>query len=316
MMKRLPFIAVLAATLLLTSVAAIAQTDAGAYNLGPGDVVQLNVLQQPTLDRELQIRPDGTAVVPVVGEIELAGLTTREAEELLTSKLRLFNRDIQDVSLTVVQYNALRVYVLGAVGSPGSFTFNAPPTLWDVLREAGGIAPDANPAAVRVVAVRDGLTINTTHDMTPFLAGSGSAPDVELQSGDTVIVPTTAEVTVAPESSVQVFGGVAAAGTYTIDEPTRLMSVLMLAGAPIAEGDLEKVWWVHKHENGSYTSSLIDLDLFLELGDLSGNPMIHPGDTVHLQREEAGFWRSTYPIILGTISTAAAVAFTMYRIQN
>jgi polysaccharide export outer membrane protein len=306
--------AIAVALLAAACIPAAAQT--GPYHLGPGDVVQLNVLQQPSLDRELQIRPDGTAVVPVVGEIELAGLTTREAEELLTSKLRLFNRDIQDVSLTVTQYNALRVYVLGAVGNPGSYTFDSSPSLWDVVREAGGINPDANAAAIRVVAAREGQTVNTVHDMTPFLTGSGPAPLVELLSGDTVIIPTMAEVAASPQEGVQVFGGVGAAGTYAINEPTRLMSVLMLAGAPLAEGDMEKVWWVHKHDNGTYTSNLIDLDLFLEMGDLSGNPMIHPGDTVHLQRREPGFWRTTYPIILGSISTAAAIIFTLDRIQN
>jgi polysaccharide biosynthesis/export protein len=307
--------AILLVVLTFVCLPATAQTT-GPYHLGSGDVVQLNVLQQPSLDRELQIRPDGTAVVPVVGEIELAGLTTREAEELLTSKLRLFNRDIQDVSLTVIQYNALRVYVLGAVGSPGSYTFDAPPSLWDVVREAGGINPDANASAIRVVAVREGQTINTIHDMTPFLTGTGAAPGIDLLSGDTVIVPNNTEVTASPATGVQVFGGVGAAGTYAVTEPTRLMSVLMLAGAPLADGDLEKVWWVHKHDNGTYTSNLIDLDLFLEMGDLEGNPMIHPGDTVHLQRRQPGFWRTTYPIILGTISTSAAIIFTIDRIQN
>ena len=314
-MKRTLTIAMLMIVVMTAAGSAVAQT-ATDYRLGPGDVVQLNVLQQASLDRELQIRPDGSAVVPVIGEIELAGLTTREAEELLTSKLRLFNRDIQDVSLTVTQYNSLRVYVLGAVENPGSFTFDAPPTLWDVISEAGGIGPDANPAAVRIVTVRESRTTNTTHDLTPFLSGTGPAPEIELLSGDTIIVPTSTEVTVSPTTGVQVFGGVSAAGTYTISEPTRLMSVLMLAGAPAETGDLEKVWWVHKHENGSYTSNLVDLDLFLEMGDLAGNPMIHPGDTVHMQRRVPGFWRTTYPIILGTISTAAAIAYTLYRLQN
>ncbi len=294
---------------------AVAQ-DATSYHLGAGDVVQLNVLQQPDLDAELLIRPDGTAVVPPVGEIALAGLTPDEAEELLTSKLRLFNREITDVSVTVLQYNALRIYVLGAVGSPGSYTFDSPPTLWSVIREAGGVSPDANASVVRVVAVRDGLTVNSTHDLVPFLAGTGAAPDLLLHSGDTVIIPTMAEAVAPPELGVQVFGGVAAPGVYPVTEPTPLMSVLMLAGAPVEEGDLEKVWWVHQRENGRFESNLVDVSLFLELGDPVGNPLVHPGDTVHLQHREPGFWRTTYPIILGTLSTGAAVLFTLHRIQQ
>jgi len=312
----------IAALLLALAGAAAAQEPAGvppqpsaAYRLGGGDVVQLNVLQQPTLDRSLTVRPDGTAVVPLVGEVAMSGLTLREAEQLVLEKLRLFNREISDVSLTVMQYNALRVYILGAVANPGSYTFEAEPTLWDVLRAAGGPAPDANLTQVRVVAEGAGATTAAVHDISGILTGSGPSSAVFLRSGDTVIVPGNAAAQVAPASGVQVFGGVAAPGTYLINEPTRLMSVLMLAGAPVETGDLKKVWWVHADQQGRHTSQPVDLVAFLQRGDLAGNPLVHPGDTVQVPQHAAGFFRTIYPIILGTISTAAAVSIAVTRLN-
>lgn len=304
--------------LLLAAGTAGAQTDEAAevYRLGVGDIVELNVLQQPSLDRSLLIRPDGTAVIPLVGEVEMAGLTVADAEILVRQKLRLFNNDIIDVSLTVTEYNALRIYVLGAVISPGSFTFDASPSLWDVLREAGGVDRDANLAAVRVISVDGNETSTRTYDLSGLVTGTGGTPQVFLNAGDTVIVPGGDTANATPESGVQVYGGVLAPGTYPITEPTRLMTVLMLAGSPHEQGDLGKVWWVHDAGGNRYESRLINVKTWVEEGDLSGNPLVYPGDTVEVRRGGGGFFRTVYPMLLGTISTAAALIFTLDRISR
>jgi len=286
------------------------------YRLGAGDVVQLNVLQQPALDRSLLIRPDGTAVIPLVGEVDMAGLSLSEAEGLVRQKLRLFNHDIVDVSLTVTEYNALRIFVLGAVVTPGSFTFDSSPTLWDVLREAGGVDRGANLAAVRVISITGNTTTTQTYDLTGLISGTGGAPQVFLRAGDTVIVPGEEVMAAAPDTGVQVFGGVTTPGTFPISEPTRLMTVLMLAGSPLEAADLGKIWWVHDNGSGRYDSRLIDITKFVEKGDMSGNPLIHPGDTIEVKRSEPGFFRVAYPLLLGTISTAAALIFTLDRVSS
>ncbi len=307
------------AILILAAGAAYAQTDPPQeeYRLGVGDVVQLNVLQQPSLDRSLLIRPDGTAVIPLVGEVEMAGLTLSDAEALLRQKLRLFNHDIVDVSLTVTEYNALRIYVLGAVVAPGSYTFDASPTLWDVLREAGGVDRGANLAMVRVISVSGNETTTRTYDLSGLVTGAGDTPpQVYLRAGDTVIVPGEEVVAAAPDSGVQVYGAVLTPGTYAIPEPTRLMTVLMLAGSPHETADLAKIWWIHDAGDNRYESQLIDAKLWVEGGELAGNPLIYPGDTVEVKRSTGGFFRTVYPIILGTISTAAAIIFTMDRISR
>jgi len=315
-MTRQSFIILVSAMILLLIGSAIGQTSSEVYLIGPGDVLQLNVLQQPGLDQELRVRPDGTTVVPMVGEVEIAGLSVHAAEQLITQKLRLFDRDIRDISLTITQYNALRIYVLGAVVRPGNFTFESEPSLWAVLREAGGISPTANPAAIRVVSIVGGVASTSIYDISAFVSGSGAPPAVTLRTGDTIVVPSLEEASVTPEEGVQVFGGVAEPGVYPITEPTPLMSVLMLAGAPSEAGDLRKVWWVHRQDDGDYISSLVDLKLYLELGDLTGNPLVYPGDTIHMENRNPGFWRGTFPILLGVITSAATVALAFDRLRN
>ncbi|MBA4378495.1 MAG: hypothetical protein C0395_07565 [Gemmatimonas sp.] len=82
-----------------------------------------------------------------------------------------------------MQYNALRVYVLGAVANPGSYTFETVPSLWDALRAAGGPAPDANLTQVRVVAEGTGETTAAVHDISGILTGSGPSTPVTLRAG-------------------------------------------------------------------------------------------------------------------------------------
>jgi len=317
-MSRCRSFSMVLAVMVLVAQLAFAQPDIDSddYRLGIGDVVQLNVLQQPSLDRSLVVRPDGTAVIPLVGEIEMAGLTVSEAEELVRQKLRLFNHDIVDVSLTVTEYNALRIYVLGAVISPGSFTFDSSPTLWDVLRESGGVDRDANLMAVRVISIDGPTTTTSTYDLSGLISGTGGTPQVFLNAGDTVIVPGGEAMAAAPDTGVQVFGAVLAPGTYSLSEPTRLVTVLMLAGSPSERAHMGKVWWIHDNGENRYESTLIDIRLWTELGDLSGNPLVYPGDTVEVKRDGGGFFRTTYPVILGTLTTAAALIFTFDRMGS
>jgi len=60
---------------------------APGYRLGPDDVLQLNVLQQPDLDREVTIQPDSTIFIPQVGEMTIGGVTLSDAEQIINDRL-------------------------------------------------------------------------------------------------------------------------------------------------------------------------------------------------------------------------------------
>lgn len=287
------------------------------YQLGVGDILQLNVLQQPGLDRTLTIRPDGNAVIPRVGEVQLESLTLLEAEELVRQRLRLFDPSIGDVSLTVTEYNALRIYVLGEVSSPGSYTFNSPPGLWDVIRAAGGPSGGANLSVVRVIHQVDGTTTTETYDASPLVSGQGIMPAIRLHSGDTVVVSGgEGGIMVPADIGVQVIGAVGVPQTVALSEPTRLLSVLMMAGTPLETGELHKVWWVHREGQSSYRSTRVNVKLFLEEGSLAGNPLVYPGDTIRVPQRGLGWFREFLPFVLSTATAASAILLTIDRLQN
>ncbi|MBT4292823.1 hypothetical protein HOD41_09045 [bacterium] len=285
------------------------------YLLGVSDVLQLNVLQSPDMDRQLTVRQDGTVVLPSVGAIAVAGFSVTEAEQILKAKLELFDRSIQEVTLSIVQFNSLQIYILGAVRQPGSYTFSSNPTLWDLIRESGGVTAEAVLTDAKIISSVDGINESSDVDISDLVSGNSSVSPIFLNSGDTVVIPTSSQLFLTSQvSGVQVFGGVSSPGTYRLKDPMRLVDVMMLAGAPTDNAKLEKVIWVHNVHGDLYTSSIINCKLFLLEGNLSGNPLVYPGDVVQVTLNRGGFWRTVYPLILGTLTTAATIAFALHRI--
>ncbi len=275
------------------------------YRVAPGDVLRLNVPQQPALDRELTVSADGIVYLPQIGEVSLRGLSLRDARELLGRRLQLFNPAITEVVLAVIEYSGLRVFVLGAVNSVGSYTFESPPTLWEVLRAAGGPSSNANLAACRVISIQDGRPVSRTVNLTGYLTGE-TFPTELLQGGDTLVVPTVADgiVGVPASRGVQVFGGVGTPTTVPLEQPTELLTVLMLAGAPLETAEMHKINWVHRGAGTPGTDLAIRVNMreFLQKGDSAGNPVIYPGDIVYLPTYREGWFRRNLPLILSSLT--------------
>ena len=289
------------------------------YQVGPGDVLRLNVPQQPVLDRELTVGAAGTVYLPQVGEVVLLGLRLNEARELLTQRLRLYNPTINEVVLTVMEYSALRIFVIGAVASPGSYSFDQPPTLWEALRTAGGPAQNASLASCRIITIVDGRPVARTVNLSGYLTGE-SFPAEALQGGDTLVVPTVADgvVGVPATSGVQVFGGVGTPTTVPIESPTELLSVLMLAGSPLESAEMHKINWVHRpgSGNGPDVATLVDMRQFLRHGSPEGNPLVYPGDVLYLPTYREGWFRRNIPLLLTTLTSVATLFLAYDRISN
>ncbi|MBD3222712.1 hypothetical protein GF314_15875 [bacterium] len=314
------------ASLLVLGGAAVAQSPATGnggdedeiYRIGPGDVLRLNVPQLPDLDGELTVQSDGRIYVQQVGEVTVANLTLEEAEQLISRRLQLFDPSVTSVVLGVVEFNALRVFALGAVSEPGAHNFETPPTLWEVLRAAGGPAENANLASCRVITVVDGRPQSRIVDLSGYLTGTG-LPDDVLRSGDTLVVPLVADGSVGVPSSqgVQVFGSVATPTTVPIQGPMDLVSVLMLSGAPMTDAKLSEVDWVHRErESGRTISRRIDLRKFLQEGKASGNPIVHPGDVVYVPQERPGWLQEYLPLFLTVITSATTLWLAYDRITE
>ncbi len=301
---------------LLMPLQSLAQATAGGEaqgRLANGDQVQLAVPGRPDLNLLLTVDGKGRVPIPQVGEIGLAGLTIDEAELVIRQRLRLFDPTIDSVQLNLAdQGTGVRIYVIGEVNDSGMYSFNTPPTLWDVVRAAGGPAEQANLSRARVV--RETAQGSEAHemDLSRIMVG-GDIPRFELKDGDTLVVPATGDVAGASSlagNGVQVFGGVVHPSLVPINEPTPLLDVIMMAGSPSDVATLNDVWWVHR-SGEDLNSRKVNLESFIKQGNPLGNPLIYPGDAVHVQFQRPNWLQRNLPLILSTL-TATATFYIAY----
>ena len=102
--------------------------------------------------------------LPLVGEVTVAGTTPSQLEEELARKFSLYDRQITQVSVEVTAYNSKAVYVLGEVAQPGKYQRWPMPTVWDLIRDAGG--PNENAYLGGVQVIRKGNTTNERNIIT------------------------------------------------------------------------------------------------------------------------------------------------------
>ena len=137
-----PYIILLVALLILSATAARAIN--GGYIIGPGDVLTISVYDEPDLERTVTVQSDGLISIPLLRAFPVGGLSIAQAERELEKALgQSFLVDPQ-VSITVKEYHAQKVYVLGAVRNPGLFSLTGPTTVLEIVSKAGGLAPDGS----------------------------------------------------------------------------------------------------------------------------------------------------------------------------
>ena len=290
--------------------------DASAV-VSPGDVLSLSVPGHPEFELDLNVNNTGAVQIPNIGEIPVGGLTVTEATQVVRQRLRLFDPTINDISLSLGRAGGIQIHVIGSVEHPGAYSFASQPSLWDLLRAAGGAGENADLRAARIVReTRDGTDVQTV-DLSQVLAG-GTSPSTDLLDGDTLVVPTLEDglISVPAANGVQVFGSVALPTVVPVTAPTPMMDVLMLAGAPTQDADLEEIWWIHRTGEREYLSTQINLKTFLEMGDPRGNPLIYPGDSLQVTYSEPSWLADNLPLILGMLATTATVFLAYDRIYG
>lgn len=166
------------------------KTEIGAdYVIGIGDVVAVTVWKDADLSRTMPVRPDGRLSLPVIGELQAAGLTTGQLRDRIVAKLDPYLRNPQ-VNVIVQEIRSRTFNVLGKVTRPGSFELVKPTTVLDALALAGGFGEYARVTHVYVLRPMP----NGSQSILPFnykavVKGKKSAENVQIQPGDTVVVP-------------------------------------------------------------------------------------------------------------------------------
>lgn len=272
-----------------------------SYEIGAGDVLEVEMWQQPELSTTVTVYSDGTIILPVIGSVKVEGMTPAQASELISRRLSAFNPRISQVMLKVVEFNSRSIFVLGEVRAPGRYSFESIPDLLAVLSEAGGPTEEAALSEIFVLRANSsssrGLVVALEKAINE--RNLGSLP--RLKPGDAIWVPSRSGY--IGENRVSIFGEVNTPGVYTIGSDTDMLDLILLAGGPTEEADLGRVRLIRRTRG----STAINLDSYVKRGERDKIPQLNPDDLVivskrsHLWSTLWNGFRETV-MVLGTIA--------------
>jgi polysaccharide biosynthesis/export protein len=162
---------------------------ASDYVIGPDDLLAVNVWKEDEISRQVPVRPDGRVSLPLIGDVQAAGLTPLELQQSIRTRLAAYLVN-PTVAVMVQEARSHRFNVVGEVEHPGSFVLGQPLTVLDALALAGGFRDFAKTGAIYVLR----LNADRSHQRIPFnykqvINGRNLQQNIHLQSGDTVVVP-------------------------------------------------------------------------------------------------------------------------------
>jgi polysaccharide export outer membrane protein len=167
-----------------------------AYAIGIGDVIDISVWKNAELSVTVPVRPDGRVSVPLLGDVQAAGMTPRALTEDLSRRFKEFVT-APSVSVVIKEIHSRKVFVTGEVATPGAYDLQPRAKLMQILAMAGGLTPYAKR---RVVVLRDSREsrepkdrnkpdIRMEFNLDAIISGKRPEFNIVLQPGDTLIFP-------------------------------------------------------------------------------------------------------------------------------
>lgn len=162
-------------------------TPVAATTLGPGDVFEVRVFQEPDLSGAYRLSSAGTINFPLCGSVKLGGLATEAAaHELVRCLASGYVRNPQ-VSIFVKEYNSKKIFVFGEVQKPGTFQYEDGMNIVQAITLAGGFAARAAKNSTSVTRTFDGTERRVKVAVEDI--GMGRAENFPLRPGDIIFVP-------------------------------------------------------------------------------------------------------------------------------
>ena len=160
---------------------------ASQFVLGTADVIKINVWKNADLSQTVTIGPDGFISLPLLGDVQVAGMTANQLAQDLKSRLSSYVVNAQ-VTVGIVDIRSRQVYVTGEVGKPGGYPLIVPISALQLIAQAGGLNTFANRKDIVILRSSGGHLERLKFNYNSAVRGDPKQ-NISLQAGDTVIVP-------------------------------------------------------------------------------------------------------------------------------
>lgn len=158
------------------------------YVIGPEDMLSIVYWKDKDMSADAQVRPDGRIALPLINEVQAAGLTPEQLREKLTEESKKY---MEDASITVVvrQINSRKAFITGEIYKPGPYPLTSPTTVIQLIAMAGGLREYANAKKIVIMRSENGKQKSLPFNYKDVAEGKNLQQNIELKPGDTVIVP-------------------------------------------------------------------------------------------------------------------------------
>lgn len=165
-----------------------AATNDPDYIIGPEDVLNVNVWKEAEMSGVVPVRPDGKISLPLLNDVQAAGLTPTQLADQVSEKLKKYVEQPR-VTVVVTQVNSRRYFVLGEVTKAGAYPLVPNMTVLQALSSAGGFTQFANSKAIYVLRVENGKQNKLPFNYRDVVKGRNAEQNILLKPGDTIVVP-------------------------------------------------------------------------------------------------------------------------------
>jgi polysaccharide export outer membrane protein len=158
------------------------------YSIAPEDVLTIDVWKEPEISRTVPVRRDGKISLPLLNDLQAAGLTPTQLGAEIVEKLRATILHPQ-VTVIVAQMSSQRIYILGQVTRAGAYPLVPDMTVIQALSIAGGFTPYANLKKIYVMRNENGASRIFPMNYKAVINGRKPQQNIPLKPGDTIVVP-------------------------------------------------------------------------------------------------------------------------------
>ena len=242
--------------------AVVAPVDGDQSRIGAGDTIRISVYQSPDLSLETRVNEGGAISYPLLGRVQLAGLTVTAAEQHIASELkrRDFVKDPQ-VNIVVTNVRANQVNVLGQVGKPGRYPLDLTGMrLSEVLALAGGVVAGVGSDTIVLTGTRDGKLFRHEIDLPRLFAAGGTGEDIVVSPGDTIWVDR------APQ--IYMYGEIQHTGALRLERGMTLMQAVAAGGGATPRGTLKGIKVTRRGPDGKMQTLEPAMEDTLKDGDV------------------------------------------------
>lgn len=162
----------------------VAGVDPKTFQIGAEDILAVQVWREKDFSQQVMVRPDGKITMPLIGEIQAAGLTPDQLAASLSETLTKYLNNPQ-VIVSVLQVNSKKYYITGEVLRPGSYPLVVPTRVLEALSSSGGFRDFAN--TKKIVILRKGQRLKFNYK--DVVKGKGPEQNIFIENGDYIIVP-------------------------------------------------------------------------------------------------------------------------------